>query len=691
MSKSASGLLTTQPKAVVRAEVDVQTLYVKRVSMGSDNELSVATFGAHAQDVDGEDVRVEDVWRVVKKGQRVKVTVRVGETGRRTIFHGWIVAASSKAGGRFEDIEYTAYGLDWGLRVEKVFGAWCVDLDGKAVWLRGVQPAFNRDGLFNRHASDAKDDDGNSRVVFNLDDDRGNPANTRWTASDMIRYLVSCERKGDLSTTETRIFPTEYRPAGELADFEPFDVNPEGLDIWSAIVRVANLCAHGVRIRYGETRDATSLAFFSKKMDSNGTKKQMELPEATLAAIELTDRDRTISSMDVQHDLSGIVRRMDVSTPPKLYEAEWTLQQGWRLEDEEAAFGSGTVAQKISNFLRETDPETSSDWETFKHVGRRYILNETGRDDTTTPDVGPFDFGPFFDGDAWAVRLRPFRPWRVSRDPGSRTPRPIRIHVAWDGGPPDDVKLGNDVELLPDRAGVYFRGRLPHLPALALAEADATVMLPTAVSIEAVVEGDQDSPHDVHGLASGEEMPVPTFGLVRLDDGLRTDTEDDYADIEQRAQRIADEAIAELYGERVVGTVTSPWVTFSFEVGDVIDKINGRDLKMKAQVAKVAWDFIQQCTEIALQYPEIDTQTHSRTSDESPRALDAHGDEDTRDLAALLGENETAGNPIPAAILAQVSGVSAGERARALSRFARDVGRLQKIGRDAEDTIGGPL
>lgn len=690
MSQSASGSLSSQSPSVVRAEVDIPSLYVKRVVQGSDDELSMAVFGVHAQDGDGDDVRIEKVWSIVKKGQRVKVTARVGETGKRTMFHGWVVAASSRAGGRMEDLEYTAYGLDWGLRVEKVFGSWCVNLDDEAVWLRGVQAVFNKDGRFNRHASDAQDPDENQRVVFDLDDDRGNPANTRWSAADMVRYLVSCERKGDLSSSEPRIFETTYRPGGELAEFEPFDVNVEGLDIWSGIVRVASLCSHSVRIRYSDDRSKTELVFFTKKIDEANVVKQFELPEASLENIEIQDRTRLAGSIDVQHDLSGIVRRMDVVAPPKLYEDTWTLLEGWKLEDEEAAFGSGDVGAQVSNFLRETDPETSSDWDRFKYVGRRWILNETGRDDTTTPDVGPFDFAPAFGQDEWAVRLRPFLRTRVSRDESSRTPKPVQIHVTFPGGPPDDIKLGTNVELLPDRAGIYFSGRPLIMPALAFETGDATTILPSSVTIDAVVEGDQDSPHDVYGLASGEDMPVPTFGLVRLDDGYRADTEDDHDDVEDRARKIADEAIAELFGERLVGTVTCPYITFAFDVGDAIDKIKGRNLKVKALVHKVCWDFIQQCTEFALQYPTIDTQGHSRTLEQAPQDLGAHGDDDAQDLSQLLAENAIAGSPLPSAVLAKAAGMSGTDRKRFLENYGRHQAAMDRIASDAMRFTGDP-
>lgn len=675
MSQGGSGQLTGGGHQVIRFEVDIPNLFVKRVMLGSDGELSMATFGVHPKDRDGRDLRIERVWSIVTKGQRVKVTARSGQSSSRTLFHGWIVTASVSAGGRMEDLEYTALGLDWGLRIERLFGSWCADTsgnlgsDGLALWLRAIPAVFNPDGKPNKHSADAYDDEGNGRAVFDLDAEDANEAVQIWNAKDMVRYCVAGERKGELSSSEGRIFKTDGAYGGELAEFKPFDVNAEGEDIWSALVKLANRCSHGVRVRYTQSREDTEIVFFTKKLDDAKEVKQFELPAANLDNVSLSDPMATVASLDVQHELSGIVRRVDAVAPPKLYEHEYEMLQGWKIEDEEAAFGDGgTVAEQVATFIKETDPETSSDWERFRNVGRRYILNETGRDDTTTPEVGPYDFGEAFGGDEWVVRNRPFRRQRVTLSEAG-VPLPVAVHVNW-SGLAQDVKLGHDVELLPDRAGIYFRGRPLILPARAIASGSTDDLFPNAVTVEAVVEGDQDSPHDVNGILSGDDMPVPTFGLIRLDDGYRQDnvTEDDSA--REAAQKLCDEAVAEAKGERIVGTATCPWITFAFDVGDVVNKVNGRNLKVNAIICKVTYDAEQQCTEFALHYPEIETQTHGRAArNVRPAGVGARTDENMRLVGELLSLRAM-GHPVDDALGAALSGQSRSAVQRIVNRAA---------------------
>jgi hypothetical protein len=642
VSAAGSGTLGGGAPTVTRFEVDIPALFVKRVTLGSDHELSMATFGVHPQGQDTKDIRFESVWKTVKKGQRVKVTLRAGQSTPIVLFHGWITEAQIRAGGRMEDVEYTALGLEWGLKVERIFGSWCANKDGdKALWLRAVQAVFNKDGKYNKHTTEIAGEDGKKRPAFDLDDDVNNPKNAWWPASVMVRYCIACERKGDLSTKESSVFKDTKNVGSELADFRPFDVNVEGEDIWSAVVRIAALCSHGVRLKHNKDREKPELVFFTKKLDEAKQKKQFEFPGATLEALSLTDYGRVIASLDLQDDLSGIVRQVDAVCPPKLFEHEFTMLAGWTQEDEDAAFGEGSVDTKVASFLKETDPEASSDWARFQNVGRRYILNETGRDQVKgKPEA--YDFGTVFGGEDWAPHLRPFRHQLVStNDEG--TPLPVEIHAVWPGQS-EDVKLGEHCEMLHDRAGLYFRARPLIQPNKVLASGSTSQMFPTSLKVKAVVEGDQDAPHDVHGISSSDEQPVPTYGILRLDDGFRENNVDEDANdgIREKAQQLCDEAVSQHKDRRLVGTAVCPWITMQFDVGDVITNINGRDLAVKAQIAKVTYDAEQQSTEFALHYPEIDTHTHARDHHHSIRGshVGAHSDRSYAAASELLARRD---------------------------------------------------
>lgn len=669
MSRAASGHLSGSGHSVVRFDCDIPGLFVKRVVLGTDDALSMAVLGAHPQDDSDEDIRIEDAWEIVDKGQKVKITAMPSQGSSRVMLHGWVQGVNITYGGRMEDLEYTVLGLDWSLKAEKVFGSWCKEGNGEdAVWLRAIPPVFNKDGKYNKSTADAEDSEGNKRVVFDLDDDLFNPKSAWWNASHMARYLVSCERKSELSSENGNVFEKDYQPGGEIANFRPFDVNVEDEDIWSALVKVAHRCSHGVRIRYQNDRTKSELAFFTRKIDSDTSAKQIEIPEATLEVVSLGDPMRTVAALDVQHDLSGIVRQIDVVCPPKLFDSTFELLEGWKQEDEDEAFGEGPAGTRIAKFLRETDPQTSSDWERFKWVGRRYILNETGRDDCTT-DVGAFNFDDVLGAGDWAVRNRPFRNMRVARsgDDDEGAPLPIAIHVQFGSTMPQDIQLGVDVRLLPDRAGIYFAGSPIVNVARALESGEHTDILADTVSIDAVIEGDQDSPHDVNAILGGFDQPVPTFGIVRLDEGFRQDNVNDETDAEEIASDLANAAVEEMKDARMVGTAVIPWISFAFEPGDIIDRINGRGLDMKALIAKISWDVEQQATELALEYPTIDTATHARhvKSVNQPGFHDGRHAHGLAFVAELLALQEL-GHPVGEALRAAVGGASRSEVERIL-------------------------
>ena len=633
--------------AIVRAECDIPGLYVRRLQIAADGEPDLAVLVAKPSDKDGNAIRFEQVLSLAAgeagtpAARKVTIYGDAGRGTRQALFHGRILTAQVRAAERGEEIVYTALGLKHELMVEKMYGCWAKDSQDMASHLKALPLVFNPEGKKNKNKNDLADTLGDVRICFTHDYEEEDAE--LWTAHNMVRYCATAERKASFGS-EPRVFEVTAQVGGELAKFKPYDVNLEGEDIWSGIVRIAALCSHGVVFRYGKTRADSKLRFFTRKLDEAKTTKQFEFPAAggPLSAA-ITDRGRLLDSIDYQMDWAGIVRYVDAVAPPKVYESTFTLQPGWKQVDEADALGGGDAAAQLSNFLRETDPETSSDWPRFRNVGRRWILNETGRDDVRDGSNTPYDFSGLFSSAPYAERFRPFRRDLATKDDaGQRLPPRVRITFA---GMSADIQLGSIVTLLEDRAGIYFSGRPMIAPASFIETAAPADLFPTTVTITATVEGDQGSPADVQGVGTPAESPLPSFGIVRLDDAFRQDNIN--ADsAEADAQEVVDAAAEEMRPRREVGTVTSPFITNQFSVGDVIDKINGRDLEMKAVIVKVAWDFETQSTEFALQVPELDTETHGRNKSNLEGAgVGARSDKALSDLRSILGHKRM-GHPV---------------------------------------------
>lgn len=641
---AGSGYVESGNAAVVKAECDVEGFYVKRVTIAADDEDDIAIIAAKPQKkAGGDDIRIEQALSLVTGGQEVKITGDAGAGTMQALFHGRAMAIHVTGQGRFEEIEVTVLGLKHELKTEKLFGCWSRDSADTAQHLQALPLVFNPDLYPNKNKADLPDPGGRKRACFNHD--KGSEDVELWTGASASRYCATAERKDDVSSAIPRVFPITAQVGGELAAFKISDVNVEGEDIWSALVRIAHQCSHSIVFRYGATRQASTLRYFPRTKEENSGAKQFEFP-AVGDLLDEIDRAKILDSVDFHHDFSGIVSQWDAVCPPKLWDSRFELIAGWTRDDEDACLEGADNPAKLSKFLRETDPKTSTDWERFKYVGRRYILNETGRDENIWGSEEPYDFSSLFGIEKYAERFRPFRRDRAELDETDQ-PLPPQLIVTWGGSMPVDIMLGDDAVLLEDRAGVYFRGRPLINPASYLETGTASDLFPTTVEIKAAVEGDQSAPFGV--IASSQrDSALPTFGIVRLDDGLRVDNvnPEKVADADAAAQKLVDQAAAELGHRREVGVATCPYISNRFAVGDYVDNIDGRDMALKSVIMKITWDFMTQSTEYALGDPMLETETRSPAKSSMQGAgVDARSDEDTRKLADLVG-HASLGHPV---------------------------------------------
>jgi hypothetical protein len=647
-TRSASGFIDSGEAAVVKAECDLPGFYVKRVTIAADGEDDLAILSSKCQDDDDSDIRMEQASTLIPiGGKEVVIEGDAGSGTKQVIFYGRVMDVRIRGQGRDEEIEVTVLGLKHELKTEKLFGCYSRTSDDTAQWLQAIPLVFNPDGKPNKNKDDLADPStSKNRVVFNHDP--GHEDSELWTAAAMFRYCATGERKATVRDTTTAIFETTDEPGGELAKFKPLDVNCEEEDIWSALMRIAHRCGHSIVMKYGQSREDATIKVFPRSLGQGAEAKQFEFPAAG-GAIQINSRSKLVSSVDVQRDYAGMVTDADVIAPPKLWESKWELKQGWLLDDEDEAFGTGTAAEKMSRFLRETDPRHSTDWERFKNVGRRWILNETGRDQTVEgEEADPFDFSDVFGIEKYCERFRPFRRDRPTKEEDTDQPSAPLLHVTWGSSTPVDIEVGGAVRLLKDRAGIYFTRAPLILPSRFLESGTKGDLFPEKVEITAAVEGDQAAPHGIFA-GKGNDNELPQFGVVRLDDGARVDNinEEDATAVEEAAQDLVDQVVEDGGEPREVGTIVCPYVSNQFQVGDYIDEIEGRGIALKALIMKVTWDFFAQSTEYALQDPFIDTEAHAvEKRNVDPGDVDAHGDQNSGQIADLLGHTMMGHGPL---------------------------------------------
>ncbi len=295
-------------------------------------------------------------------------------------------------------------------------------------------------------------------------------------------------------------------------------------------------------------------------------------------------------------------------------------------------------------------------WLAVSRVGRLFVLDELGEysydptssepesdkqsylgltDDYT--DVNkPYDFTQVFSHVNWTPRYRPFLKKLLTAEENSRDVRilfNIKVGDSWD----TLIPIKRQFKILKDKAGIYFTGKLGAFGDMTAPDAevistdDKYIFDPDNpfwyVIVEAVVESDlrvayhqaKDSTnkrifnivyHDVskqqyylnlemQGLPQLEEAPA----TVNPWDSNTVPKEDyDYAvlrDDYEKMQKFI-ELNPELFKLQKTIRFTLPGFVTEYNIGDVIDKIEGRNYNINQVIVGLTWDFENMQTEVTL-------------------------------------------------------------------------------------------
>lgn len=333
-------------------------------------------------------------------------------------------------------------------------------------------------------------------------------------------------------------------------------------------------------------------------------------PDVTPTLKTISNSENNIEAGRVQEDFSEVANEIYGYGGTWQYQDEFQLVPGW----------SNTTwqtlkAQGIEAVRKETRESTSSNWETYKDIGRLWILDETG--DTTGE---AWDFTELFGNQEWSAHVRPFAGERVD---GERIAQVEASHPDLAGFP----KVEMSVRLLEDQAGVYLEGDELASPLLVeqtatAMEGGATVAHPSLADelyITAVVFGDKaveknllvsnPAGNDIIlvGLlpdANGEHAEINRRQAILVDREYTADNINTMRaeEVQEKLLDLVTRKIEDTRKPQVSASFSLPWISVSYEPGDTVKGILGREVFFTAQIVEVRFELgLSQRTELLLE------------------------------------------------------------------------------------------
>lgn len=486
--------------------------------------------------------RVEDLHRLPPVGS--VVTVRSPDGWGQMIFRGLVAEHVAVAGPNGEQIRAI---VRHPLRVEEnspLQGLWRHH-SSSAVFLETELPAFNTDG-HHLASSVARSLPGGSARVF----DESASARPWRTIDAMIYLLCTVDRP---ETAELRqqlegMGPGEELPAVSLEE----QTLLEGLSLLAGM--------EGLTIR--TRRDGSAVMAYRAGRDSRPRK------------IHLSPVGKTVDGLrDNLHSARiRLKRRPDkfgasVIGAAKRYEVSLLLQPAWDEADEPTRWRD----------THRSDPGYVPD---EKDIFRLWVLNEHGR--YTSSGVPAYDFSSI-DPEAFLLsRPRPPLPCLSTDSNGASLGMIVEYRTSGDG---DWLRWPNTVWVSEEEYSIHLGGAgLPADYYQAARHGTAAVRLTASVDADRPIRAEiapraglpirrKDLSASATWQAVHNSSPFFSGGTESLD-VLRDDT----SLLEATAERLS-----RAVGPAVSGEISLPFVDFSFQVGDAIHGIDGRDLDLSSR------------------------------------------------------------------------------------------------------------
>jgi len=474
------------------------------------------------------------------------------------IFEGVVYSIIPEAWPAGESISYTVYGAAKLLDAKIISGRYVETSEGQEILLRAEECVFNEWGVGNR--CDGSTDDA-SNLLFS-----GKSDAQFWTLADMVRYVVS-RYAGDAWLN--------FSAADDIAAFDEFSIAPpdvriEGLTPVEALEDLLGRIGFSFAILPAERYDPNRLLVFRKGggVFTGGKKFRLQASShSTDGCAALETQNSEINRFSVALDSSDVVDQIIATGSPDLAVAAWELEPGWDTDLEETA--------TADNCVKPTRYNSNSDWDTYREVHRLWVFNE---------DKGADIQSNFPPAAQWYRRRRKLiQQWPTSGGMKGC----LRVWVMKDDN--QWQRYEGPVRILSDCIGVYFE--LVEVP-----EYNGNFGF-SAVKVEAAVETDSRLTVTVGDTASLDRPAVTR--TVRCPDYLRVYNADEGSFIYDDTERLtayATEKLAAVSKIARAASVTAPFFTARFLVGDCISSIDGREVSLGESeflpfVGAVRWRF----------------------------------------------------------------------------------------------------
>jgi len=514
-------------------------------------------------------------------------TVYVVTLDGTTVLKGRALVQTNEWGPSSEDVEYVITGGEWECDRTTLWGQMAPRaLDNNVVHMTGLRCTFNEKGIPN------KDSVATAPLAFNPDPN--DPNTEPWTVDDMLTYII--ERLND-ATGETIIDAASVSwPKAATSALEIPDVNVQGLSPGEAITELLGRIGQSWRLspKTGGLVDH-DIRIFDKNTAPVSGAKTLYLPARGAALSVVTgNENKAVTYGRLGDDYSPIVTELTGITGPKIYEDVFTLVPGWTAADELAAFGAGDVKGKISNLIKLTNKETAQDaWDTYKDVGRLYILNETGREPNFAGSTVPFSFASLFGTSSYASRARPFLTRLVEVDSaGNKLPPKVTVEQP-DSAATQDTDRDFPFDILDNIAGIRFRGtRFPLHRMRGIQDDDETSVWPTSVKIKAAIRSDEA--YRYVKVATGADMTTLVEQTIDMSTKFVWEKADGGgAPTTTALDDWVDEKIQEFESKVAGMSGTIEIANTDFEVGDWITQIEGRVITVAGAILEIQYDGLQ--------------------------------------------------------------------------------------------------
>ena len=605
----ASATLTRPTTSAVKAISNVKSALPLTVSWRLDDQPNTAEISIPKK-------RFHE-FRQFWAGKEVYIKARKNFRDR-LLFHGFITSRYFDFHPESENVSVVCQGPRWKLGADFLKGQYLLNKDGQYRVLSGRKLIFNevlpRSTIAPQNASSTVDSDGVR--LFSLDP-RTDASAQAWTVKEMLWYCwkIGREAKDPLADVIGECLKITEFGIGSLGDLELYDVDVDGMTVLDAFTTIFKRAGLRWWCRPSSTTKSELVAFLASPL-ADRPKKWLYLADVGTgvspacgpgALADIGTSTNNVEAGRLNEDFSEVANEIFAYGARKKFQQEFTLVPGWEWATWTTLSTQST--ETIRAALRES---TSPNWELYRDVGRKWILDESGAVSGTA-----YDFSSLFGSQEWAALARPFLGQLVD---GTRFQSPQVENPSnseW-----ETIEMA--ARLLEDQAGIYLEGDEIAAPIMCEGLAfgggfSLIATMATELKITVAVEEDQcleknstedDAqtvfrwlvPATPNSDAENSEV-IRRLGIV-VDSEYETDNQntDKTTAVEADLQDLVDRKLEENKNPRVSSSFSIPWICTTYEPGDIVRGIRGRDLYFDAQIIEVRFELGEiQRTELILE------------------------------------------------------------------------------------------